>query len=469
MKILCVIFFVYLVPYVRCWTTEDMELFDLVENTPQNFYDVLGVDPKASTSDIRKAYRKLSTQYHPDKNKESNAEETFRRIAAVADVLRNEERRKTYDLILKTGLPDWRAPIYYYRRVRNMGLIEMTIFLFLLATFAQYLFFWSSYWEKKYEIEEVVLSKIRKKAKNQRKGKNAKIDEDATVSEVMATLQKPRCQDLFPVRLFCFFIHLIKSSPSYLASGRDYIKLSKSAPEEESDEEPQAETRVRNRKQAKPKIPDYTNISSYDNEAVNYSISNDSQKLHDEYEQTQKWVWDTLTEQQIIEFKKAVKKFPVGTLQRWEKVADYLGCSVSEVVNMIKEMKNQKVSKNVPASLQGVTGMEKENLGSEMYTEKGVKSEPVKESGNIVNGNCVNGSIVSHQNNSLECDGSNSEKFWKQEEQRSLELALQKYPKDTPSRWDKIASFVSTKTKEECVERYKILAQQIKKKKDKTV
>lgn len=91
--------------------------------------------------------------------------------------------------------------------------------------------------------------------------------------------------------------------------------------------------------------------------------------------------------------------------------------------------------------------MEKENLGSEMYTEKGVKSEPVKESGNIVNGNCVNGSIVPHQNNSLECDGSNSEKFWKQEEQRSLELALQKYPKDTPSRWDKIASFVSTKTK----------------------
>lgn len=34
-----------MVPYVRCWTTEDMELFDLVENTPQNFYDVLGVDP----------------------------------------------------------------------------------------------------------------------------------------------------------------------------------------------------------------------------------------------------------------------------------------------------------------------------------------------------------------------------------------------------------------------------------------
>ena len=40
--------------------------------------------------------------------------------------------------------------------------------------------------------EEVVLRKIQKKAKTQKKGKNLKIDEDAVVSEVMSTLQKPR-------------------------------------------------------------------------------------------------------------------------------------------------------------------------------------------------------------------------------------------------------------------------------------
>ncbi|XP_035234109.1 dnaJ homolog subfamily C member 1-like, partial [Stegodyphus dumicola] len=337
----------------NCWTTEDLELFDLVESTPQNFYDVLGVDPKASASDIRKAYRKLSTLYHPDKNKESDAEETFRRIAAVADVLRNEERRKTYDLILKTGLPDWRVPIYYYRRVRNMGLIELTIFLFCLATLAQYLFAWSAYWEKKYEIEEVVLSRIRKKAKHQRKGKNAKIEEDATVSEVMSTLQKPRCQDLFPVRLFYFMIHLIKSSPSYIATCRNYFKLRRSVQEKEETEEEPQETRIRYRKQVKPKIPDYSSISSYtDSSNGSTPVLNGIQK-EEKVKQTKKWSLESLTEHQIVEFKKAIKKFPNGTLQRWEKVAAYLDCSVSEVVTMIKQLKNEQFSKNVPLSMQG--------------------------------------------------------------------------------------------------------------------
>lgn len=41
------LFFILLniIHFGNCWTTEDLELFDLVENTPQNFYDVLGVDP----------------------------------------------------------------------------------------------------------------------------------------------------------------------------------------------------------------------------------------------------------------------------------------------------------------------------------------------------------------------------------------------------------------------------------------
>lgn len=43
------------------------------------------------------------------------------------------------------------------------------------------------------------------------------------------------------------------------------------------------------------------------------------------------WAIDNLTESQISEFKKSLKKFPVGTLQRWEKVAAHLDCSVSEV------------------------------------------------------------------------------------------------------------------------------------------
>lgn len=90
----------------------------------------------------------------------------------------------------------------------------------------------------------------------------------------------------------------------------------------------------------------------------------------------------------------------------------------------------------------GLTGIEKENFGCELYTEKGAKShEAINSSTKMNNGSCANGAVASNES-SIE-----SEKYWKQEEQRSLELALQKYPKDTPARWDKIALFVSTKSK----------------------
>lgn len=47
----------------------------------------------ASSGDIRKAYRKLSMQMHPDKNKEEGAEETFRQINAIYEVLKHPEKR----------------------------------------------------------------------------------------------------------------------------------------------------------------------------------------------------------------------------------------------------------------------------------------------------------------------------------------------------------------------------------------
>ncbi|XP_055948496.1 dnaJ homolog subfamily C member 1-like [Argiope bruennichi] len=450
----------------NCWTTEDLELFDLVESTPRNFYDILGVDEKASSSEIRKAYRKISTLLHPDRNKSPNAEEEFRQVAAVADVLRNDERRKQYDLILKMGLPDWRTPIYYYRRVRNMGLFEMTIFLFCLATLGQYIFAWTAYWEKKYEIEEVVLSRLRKKAKHQRKGKEAKQEEEVILSEALSILQKPKCQDLFPIRLFYFIIHVIKFSPSYIASCRNYFKIQKAVEKEEEEEEIPA-PRVRTRKLVgKPKIPDYADISSYEPTSLSNESSTIPNGVHEKQNNVQKWCVDSLTEHQIIEFKKALKKFPVGTLQRWEKVAAHLGCSVSDVTAMVKQMKNNKFSKAISLPLQGVTGHEKENFGSELYEEKDAKE---KGAGDHFRENGVSIEKCNKEIKENGCSQSNNqtEKFWKQEEQRSLEEALLKFPKDTESRWEKIAEFVSTKTKEECIERYKILVQQIKQKKGK--
>jgi molecular chaperone DnaJ len=62
-----------------------------------DYYKVLGVDRKASQEDIKKAYRKLARQYHPDTNGEAGAEERFKQISEAYDVLGDPEKRKSYD------------------------------------------------------------------------------------------------------------------------------------------------------------------------------------------------------------------------------------------------------------------------------------------------------------------------------------------------------------------------------------
>jgi molecular chaperone DnaJ len=64
---------------------------------PLDYYKVLGVDRKASPEDIKKAYRKLARQYHPDTNKEPGAEDRFKQISEAYDILSDPEKRKRYD------------------------------------------------------------------------------------------------------------------------------------------------------------------------------------------------------------------------------------------------------------------------------------------------------------------------------------------------------------------------------------
>lgn len=70
----------------------------------KNYYSILGIDRNASDKDIKKAYRKLALQYHPDKNKSPGAEEKFKNVAEAYDTLSDPEKKKLYDQFGEEGL-----------------------------------------------------------------------------------------------------------------------------------------------------------------------------------------------------------------------------------------------------------------------------------------------------------------------------------------------------------------------------
>lgn len=63
----------------------------------KDYYEVLGVNKDASETDIKMAFRRLAKKYHPDVNKEPDAEEKFKEIQEAYAVLSDENRRKQYD------------------------------------------------------------------------------------------------------------------------------------------------------------------------------------------------------------------------------------------------------------------------------------------------------------------------------------------------------------------------------------
>lgn len=80
----------------------------------KDYYQVLGVDRAATAEQIKKAYRKLAHQYHPDISKEKGAEERFKEVGEAYDTLKNPEKRAAYDQLGRhrpgqefTPPPDW--------------------------------------------------------------------------------------------------------------------------------------------------------------------------------------------------------------------------------------------------------------------------------------------------------------------------------------------------------------------------
>jgi molecular chaperone DnaJ len=78
--------------------------------TERDFYQILGVERGASDAEIKRAFRKLAQQWHPDVNTDAEAQERFKEINEAYQVLSDPERRQRYDTFGRAGVDGQGAP-----------------------------------------------------------------------------------------------------------------------------------------------------------------------------------------------------------------------------------------------------------------------------------------------------------------------------------------------------------------------
>ncbi|XP_078283836.1 dnaJ homolog subfamily C member 1 isoform X2 [Rhinoraja longicauda] len=513
------------------WDTAEMELFDLVEEVQENFYGFLGVEQDASSADIRKAYRKMSLILHPDKNKDENAEIQFRQLVAIYEVLKDEEKRQRYNEVLEHGLPDWRQPVFYYRRVRKMSNVELSLLLFIILTVGHYAVVWSIYFEK--QLDDL-LSKKKREKKKKTSGKTADEGKAGVPEKNERSIVKPQWQDLLPCKIGICFYFILKSLPQCYQAIKDFYlewKAMKVKEQEEAETQAQFEATQKDKrpkvKKPKSEFPEYTAPNSGGIAYV--PLHEEASTIEEIEEQMADWLdsrpraqkkaphW---TEEDLSQLTRSMVKFPGGTPGRWEKIAHELGRSVADVTTKAKQVKDfvsatpvklfepKSSSQNLKSAkletalpdhiITKRDEVEGEHEGFEngddpsKYTDtlaaetrlRKRKTAKTSEQTFMIQEETEQKNKGRRQrdfdNAEVDDDDESDEEknrkarvrsseetveLWNQNQQKLLELALQQYPKGTSERWDKIAKCVPGKTKEECIIRYKLLAELVMKRK----
>ena len=349
---------------------------------------------------MRRAFRVLSLKLHPDKSDDPNAESRFRQLVSISDVLKDDVRRAKYDNILVNGLPDWKTGAYYVRRVRKLGLLELSILVSLLVTLGHYLCILAAYHEKVFTLKQ----RLKKK-----ESKLKKTEADSLLREAMDAndLRRPSLwSDNLPLQVtrFSCSLLLIHAPAAVDSVWQQVCQAMKAKQEEESlDSEEQLASSKHVRKPRAPvPLPDLTDEPP---SAPADGGSTNVEDQREEFEAEPPVKCGEWTAEEVSLLVKQTKKWPGGTFNRWEKIACALNRSVSDVTATYERLRT---------------------LGQTALVESLEKASDAAESGDL--------------------EAKPDTISWSQEDQKAFEEALVRFPRGTEDRWDKVASMTG-KTK----------------------
>ncbi|KAL4002062.1 DnaJ domain family protein [Acanthocheilonema viteae] len=433
---------------VLAWTTKELFIYDLVEEVGENFYDFYGISKDAKISNIKKAYRRLSMEWHPDRNSDKKAGEQFRKIAAIYEVLKSDDLREEYDRILENGLPDWRQPVFYYQRARKLSWFEGMVILIIICSIGHYFMLWGAYIDK-YLILSSSRSKLRKKEIRQLKkiGSDAETVYETEIAEILSDVC-PSWRNCLPVLIVSFLYNITVSLPGFV---RDHINICqpkiKKSERDDVDE-------VSSRRSIATRQPVYEYAVASDVKPVLACVfSEDSAEKSDSQNDNVIHNSAWTSEELALLIKLSTEKYPSGTPNRWELMAKVLDRSPQNITFMVGKLKQMK--RNEYASLL-------RSSQSSAVVQKAAQITLLKQSSQL--------SDEKSNKWNISREDSDSEKgkisvIWSDYDQKLFEAALQQFPKGTTDRWDKIANCVSSKTKQQCVERFRYLSEMVRQKK----
>lgn len=133
--ILAVLFFLLVQPSISIYCDED------------DCYDLLGVTQNANSSEIKKAYYKLSLKYHPDKNPDPDSKKLFVKIANAYEILKDEATREQYDYAIAHPEEFFYNTARYYQAYYGHKTDPRAVLvgLLLILSAFQYLNQWTRY------------------------------------------------------------------------------------------------------------------------------------------------------------------------------------------------------------------------------------------------------------------------------------------------------------------------------------